>query len=270
MHPDHVTSMIDQFGYIRTEVSVDLIAPDFDALVSDAASRIPDRLDAELVGLYLYGSVAAGRAVAGRSGLDLMSVLQAEPDDTVLSDIHTVARELEAEYAGLVRGVSVESTWIDEVFNGRDRLAKQVFLRHMCVCIAGDDIRDELPRFAPTVEVCASLNGDAPRVLEGLWRDFARTHVEHERRRIAGKIARKILYTGMSCIAAETGEWATGRADMASYLSLFYPAVSPDIEFLLHACEEQELVLVGSVQRLKRLSQWVSAEANRVLKRTGE
>ncbi|MFW5994887.1 MAG: hypothetical protein ACOCRN_02160 [Spirochaetia bacterium] len=270
MHPDHVTSMIDEFGYIRTEVSLDLIAPEFQALVNDAATRVPQVLDAEFAGLYLYGSVAAGRAVAGRSGLDLFLVLQAEPDDTVLSRIREFAGELESESSGLVREVSIESTWLDEVFNGPNRLARQVFLRHMCVCIAGDDIRDELPRFAPTWEVCASLNGDAPEVLGRLWREFERTHAEHDRRRIAGKIARKILYTGMSCIAAETGEWATGRADMASYLSLFYPAISADMEFLLHACEEQELALVGSLQRLRGLSRWISAESRRVLRGTGE
>lgn len=270
MHPAHVVPMVDEFGYIRTEVSLDLISPEFNALTDAAASRIPDVLGAEFAGLYLYGSIAAGRAVAGRSGLDLFVVLQAEPDENVLEQLRAVARELEVEFSGLVRAVSIDSTWLDEVFNGARRLAQQVFLRHMCVCIAGDDIRSELPRFAPTTEVCSSLNGDAPEVLDALWRDFDRTHGENERRRIGGKIARKILYTAMSCIAAETGEWATGRADMASYLTLFYPEITSDVEFLLHACEERELVLVGSLRRLKTLSDWISGEAERVLRdRTG-
>lgn len=55
------------------------IQPEFELLVEDARKSISSGLDNLLDGLYLYGSVARGTAVLGRSDLDLTLVLTRQP-----------------------------------------------------------------------------------------------------------------------------------------------------------------------------------------------
>lgn len=266
MRPGHVDSLVDDFGRIQSEVDRDLISATFAPLVDAATECIPSALGAELSSLLLCGSIPAGRAVARRSNMDLLAVLQSEPEPSVTRGIAEVAEKLEAAFPRLVREVSISSTYVDELFNGPRSLGLKVSIRHLCVRLWGDDFAAELPKFQLTPELCASMNGDAPEVLADLWRKLDQAHGEEEHRRIAGSIARKILRTGMSCISAESGEWATGRGDIAAYLTLYFQEIAPDVEFLLHLAEQQELALVGSVQRLRRVSAWASREAGRVLK----
>jgi len=265
MRPRHIESLVDDFGQIVSEVSIDNISPTFAPLVDAACESIPETVGDELSSLYLYGSIPAARAVAGRSDLDLLAVLQSEPGRRCRRRIEGVERELEARFPKRVREVSIAVTWIDELFHGDRSLGWKVFIRHLCVLLWGDDIAAELPKYRPTPEVCANLNGDAPRVLADFWRQFEVADSEEEHRRIGGMIARKILRTGMSVVSAQSGEWATSRADIASYLILYFPEIASDIELLLHLAEEQELALVGNVARLRALSQWAVRQAEREL-----
>lgn len=261
MRPEHIESLVDDFGQIVSEVSLDHVSPVFAPLVGAARETIPDAIGDELSSLYLYGSIPAARAVSGRSDLDLLAVLQSEPDGRTRSRIADAARQLDGRFPKQVREVSIAVTWIDEVFHGDRALGWKVFIRHLCVLLRGDDLAVELPKYRPTPEVCANLNGDAPEVLADLWRRFDTADSEEEHRRIAGMVARKILRTGMSVVSARSGEWATSRADIASYLTLYFPEITPDIELLLHLAEEQELALVGNLGRMRALSQWAIRRA---------
>ncbi len=256
MRPGHIESLVDDFGQIVSEVSLDNVSSSFAPLVDASCEVIPEAIGDELSSLYLYGSIPAARAVSGRSDLDLLAVLQSEPAGRSRRRITGAARELEARFPKLVREVSIAVTWIDEIFHGDRALGWKVFIRHLCVLLWGDDIAAELPKYRPTPEVCANLNGDAAEVLAELWRQFDAATNEEEHRRIGGMIARKILRTGMSVVSARSGEWATSRADIASYLILYFPEITPDIELLLHLAEEQELALVGNIGRLRGLSKW--------------
>ncbi|TVQ21724.1 MAG: hypothetical protein EA383_16665 [Spirochaetaceae bacterium] len=258
--------MVDEFGYIQNEVAIENVTETFRPLLDDAVNRISRLLGPEMSGLYLYGSVGTGRAVAGRSDIDLLVVLLAEPAPPRCNAIADVARQLEGHHPKVVRSVEIATTWLDQVLTSRESLGYKVFIKHFCVCIAGDDLSPELPHVPPSPTVCSALNGDAPEVLSELWTRFDRTYDEHERRRLGGAIARKILRTLMSVIAAETELWATGRADIASFIIISYPDLVPDVEFLLHAAEEQELALAGSVQQLRRISSFTAGEARRVLR----
>lgn len=260
-----VRSMVDDFGYIRNEVRLEYIASPFLPLVQASIYQIQQSVGPQLSGLYLYGSVGTGRAVAGRSDLDLLLVLLSEPDRSLRQTIDDAARRLEKRHPKVVRSVEIAITWLDQVLTSTESLGYKVFIKHLCVCIAGDDLSPELPRVPLSQEVCTALNGDAPEVLSSLWDRLDQTHDEHDRRRIGGAIARKILRTLMCVIAAETEDWATSRPDMAWYIMMSYPDLVPHVEFLLHVAEEQELALVGSIKLLQHISAFTAAEAQRVL-----
>ncbi len=265
MKPNHVESMVDEFGHMYKEVSHARIAPEFRSLVEAASTEIPRAIGDEFFSLYLYGSIPAGRAVAGRSDLDLFAILQDEADNQVDSRVQSACEELMRCFPASVRRIDVDTTWMDELFSGPRSPGLKAFVKHMCVCVAGPDISEEIPDFTPSREVCASLNGDAPLVIESLWKAFFDATTEERRRYVGARIATKILRTMMSVIAAETGEWATGRADMATYITWYYPDMTPHVEFLLQVAEERELALVGGISRLKEISAFCISECRRAL-----
>lgn len=257
--------MVDQFGHIYKEVSVAHIAPEFRAIIEAASVEIPRAIGDEFFSLYLYGSIPAGRAVAGRSDLDLFAILQDEADTQVGSRVAAACSDLMKRFPTTVRRIELDTTWMDELFAGPRSPGLKAFVKHMCVCISGPDVSEEIPKLTPSREVCSSLNGDAPEVIQSLWKAFFDATTEGQRRYVAGRIATKILRTMMSAIAVETGEWATGRADMAAYITWYYPGMTPDVDFLLQVAEERELALVGGVRRLREASEFCIAECRRVL-----
>ncbi len=257
--------MVDEFGHMYSEVSRAQIAPEFRPIVEAASSEIPAAIGDECFALYLYGSIPAGRAVAGRSDLDLFAVLQDSADHDVDARVRSASDALMRRFHGAVRRIEFDSTWMEQLFSGPKSPGLKAFIKHMCVCIAGSDVSPEIPKFTPNREVCASLNGDAPAVIEALWDEFFDATTEEQRRYVGGRIAVKILRTLMSVIAAETGNWATGRADMAAYITWYYPNLTPNVEFLLQVAEERELALVGNIARLKEVGEFCIDESTRVL-----
>jgi len=257
--------MVDVWGYIISEVDFDLIAPVFRPLLLECRSALADAIGDDLYTLYLFGSIPAGRAVVGKSDINLLALLQWSAEPEVEKRIEETRKQLAERYRKVVRDVMLLQTTMDEAFNGHRELAWKVFIKHLCLLLAGDDVSAELPAYRPTPEVAAALDGDAPDVLERLWRELKSTHAEDVRSRLGGQIARKILYTAMSAITAETGIWVTSRTALATQICRHYPTRSGDVHLLLEVAEEKELALVGELRHLRKLIDWAISEARRVL-----
>jgi hypothetical protein len=148
--------------------------------------------------LYLYGSVATGRAVPGRSDLDLIVVGEGASTPRVADVVRPLADD------GLVREIGV-STMPREVVVADDERGRieRCFLTAYAVHLAGE----EMP---PT-----RCPGD--RVLA---RGFAGDLLERLPRLAAGRLegadptglARRLLMTTAMHLTVVRGEWSTDRA----------------------------------------------------------
>ena len=67
---------VDENGIILTEVSRDYITPQFKPAVEDILKIIIQEFASELDGIFLYGSVVTGKAVAEKSDLDSILIFK--------------------------------------------------------------------------------------------------------------------------------------------------------------------------------------------------
>ncbi|MFW6079240.1 MAG: hypothetical protein ACODAE_06450 [Gemmatimonadota bacterium] len=100
---------IDDGGFLTTGADLANVRPPYDAVLADARDAIVGALGPDLHGLYLYGSVATGRASPPGSDLDLAAVVTTEAARdrcrriaAKLSDRHR--RPPTAARGGLARG----------------------------------------------------------------------------------------------------------------------------------------------------------------------
>lgn len=78
---------------------------DVDQLLAKLVQLLSDSLGPVLTGLYLHGSVVAGDFAPGRSDVDVVAVLTAQPDDEVLvrlGEVHDEVSELFPRWRGHV------------------------------------------------------------------------------------------------------------------------------------------------------------------------
>ena len=127
-------------GMIRTGASRHRIPEVFAPMLAAAVDAV--EANDGSASLYVYGSVATGKAQVPTSDVDLLTVgLRAETGALISAD-------LSAEFADLCRAVEIGaaqpedfSSESDEGYGGR------VFLRHYCVHLSGPDLHSALPEF---------------------------------------------------------------------------------------------------------------------------
>jgi hypothetical protein len=161
----------------------------------------------ELDGLYLYGSVATGRARPPDSDLDLLALW------TSTVDVSATVATLSARHAAVVREVGLAEAGVESLADEADRC----FLKHYCVPLAGRDRRADLPRCRPSRRLALGFAGDLPVLL----RSIADTAPTPE---VAARRAARRLLLGVATIeSASHGTWTTDRATGAALLSRHHP-----------------------------------------------
>ncbi|GAA0450081.1 nucleotidyltransferase domain-containing protein [Alkalibacillus silvisoli] len=257
-------SFVNDQGFIITEVSIRKISSQFEQVVNLTIKGIESQLGSYIHSIYVYGSVVAGRAIIEKSDLDVLVVFKELPDEQIVKQIDELAQGLSQTFKEKVRDVGLVYTYLEEIREGPESLGLKVFLKHLCVCLYGDDLSVEYPCYKPTKRVAAALNGDAPDVLKRLWKKYSDSQRVQDKVQIQRSIARKIICTGACFASAKHGVWATDRGDMARLFMYCYPNKTKQIKIALFASDEHKKVSSEQIEILKSLSEWVSEQATHV------
>lgn len=210
---------IDPDGYLTTGADRSNVGAAFEAALGDAAQRCAARCSPGY-GLYVYGSVATGQAVAGRSDLDLVLVVADPADKGRVADIGPALTE---RYASLFREVSLGTTTVGEVLaDTPDGHAARCFLKHYCVCVAGRDLIPELQPCRPTTELALAFAADTPAVLSAVS-EALHTPGSTPIDELARRAARKLLLACAAILSIETGGWTTDRRTAVEGLAQRHP-----------------------------------------------
>jgi hypothetical protein len=196
---------VDADGYLVTGAALVNIPPAYRPVVDDSVAAMT--AFPELDGLYLYGSVATGRARPPDSDLDLLALW------TSTVDVSATVATLSARHAAVVREVGLAEAGVESLADEADRC----FLKHYCVALAGRDRRADLPRCRPSRRLALGFAGDLPVLLRSIV-DTAPTP------EVAARRAARRLLLGVATIeSASHGTWTTDRATGAALLSRHHP-----------------------------------------------
>ena len=189
---------VDKNGFIITKVSTKNISPFYKPVVAYVLDTIVSKYAQYLESIYLYGSVATGKAIKGKSDLDILLVFKMNPSVKLAKNVKTLEKKLSKKYINILRGVGLAITSIQEVKSPKEKYGLICYIKHLCVCIYGNDITRYIPKFKPTNAVAKGFNGDIAEKLELSRRKFLKHLTPSEIKKLSQETSKRIIRTGFS------------------------------------------------------------------------
>src|SRR5699024_4948168 len=115
-----------------------LYFPCIQETVKELVRLFPDLLHS----VYVYGSVARGEAIVGKSDLDLLVMFNDTLGAEELAELKTVTNDLSRTYHSLVRDVGIAVADVEYVIDPANYY-EQAFIKELCVCVHGEDRSEE-------------------------------------------------------------------------------------------------------------------------------
>lgn len=202
---------VDDHGCIVTGADRSRVPGAYEPVLEAAAAAVREADPA--VELQLYGSVATGQAVVGRSDVDLLAV------GLPAAAAADLGRELSARFAGLCRSVDVGAVRRQEYDGDGDiPYGNRVFRRHYCVPLTRPARPDE-PPYPADRRAARAFNGDLALHAAG-WRDDAGA----DPARLARRVGRKTLLAVAGLVSVQDRTWTTDRETAALRWGALEPA----------------------------------------------
>lgn len=244
-------------GTITTGARRDRIAATYEPVLLDAVHRLEELLAGNLVAVYVYGSVATGRAEVPRSDIDLTAVVRDDPD---LERLDHLNEALTTEYHAVAREVTVGLVTQHEVNATSDAgHAWRCFLKHYGVLLSGDDVAADFPRCQPTRRLALGFAGDFKRTVEAQLATARTATAAAERDDALARAARRLLLAAAPLTSVLEGDWSTDRARATELIEERYPQQAASAQELLQAVttrSAQELRL----ETLEAFHDWLSTD----------
>jgi predicted nucleotidyltransferase len=253
---------IDELGYILT-VGHRPVQPAFQALVADVLAELTSQLKHLIHGIYLYGSVARGDAVASRSDLDLTLVLHraASPDES--RQLASIRSALQAAHPEVVKidfdvGILADVTAADSLNSWG------YWFKHHCRCIWGNDLATRFNLFKPSRAIALAVNCDLHEAMEGCARRIEAESNHAEIQRLKRATARKLIRATNILRSDDDLSWPQSLDDYADLFLNAYPAMADSINYFLSAASGEHTTSTDFVARLRMFTNWLQSQSQQV------
>ncbi|MFD3586527.1 nucleotidyltransferase [Streptomyces sp. NPDC058683] len=228
--PETVASRgLDPLGFIEREGSHARVPHVFRPVVAAARDRLLDVFGARLDSAYLYGSVPRGTARVGRSDLDLVAVLRAEPTGADRDAAGALGDAVDKEFPE-IDGVGTLLYSRTRVLSELERYDIGWFVACLCTPLLGEDLAEFLPRYRPDSLLARETNGDLARYLPR-WRQriVAAGDTEEALRPLVRFMSRHLVRTGFTLVMPRWNGWTSDLREMAEAFAGYYPERSQQL-----------------------------------------
>jgi uncharacterized protein len=210
---------LDNNGYISSDVSIHKIPEVYEQCIQHSVEQLSRLFPNQLHSVYVYGSVARGDAIAIKSDLDLLAVFNSTLNASEKMKVKKLSTTLSETYRHLVRDIGIAVADLDHVMNPINYY-EQAFLKELCVCIYGTDLRDCFGPYKLTAEIAISFNGDIGDVFDRTI-DRLQSAPTEEFKKLSQNFARKLIRTYYSMVMARSQVWTT-KLDEQSHVFIQY------------------------------------------------
>lgn len=257
---------LDKNGYILSDVSADKISAAYDPCIHESVHQLSILFPDQLHSVYVYGSVARGDAVAVKSDLDLLALF----NEKLLSEdrlkVKKLTKQLSEKHDYLVRDVGIAVADYDHVVNPLNYY-EQAFLKELCVCVYGKDLRNRFGPYKLNAEISISFNGDILDVLDRTMHQIESTSA-YEFKIRTQNFSRKLIRTCYSMVMARSQIWTTRLSEQSEVFLQYFPDKEPMIR-TLHKWIEDPPANRKIVQQLFITEgKWITAAFHREAKIT--
>ncbi|MEU2335006.1 nucleotidyltransferase domain-containing protein [Streptomyces sp. NPDC006654] len=214
---------LDSLGFIDREGSHARVPHVFRPVVAAARDRLLTDFGAHLHSAYLYGSIPRGTARVGRSDLDLVAVLHAEPTGADRDAARALGEALDEDFPE-IDGVGTLLFSRARVLSELERYDIGWFVACQCTPLLGEDLAEFLPRYRPDSLLARETNGDLARFLPR-WREriAAADGTEQALRPLVRFMSRHLVRTGFTLVMPRWNGWTSDLREMAEAFAGYYP-----------------------------------------------
>ncbi|HGN1278858.1 TPA: hypothetical protein ACKRG6_000576 [Proteus mirabilis] len=124
------------------------IQPEFSHIIECVVTNLTRYFPKLIHSLYVYGSVAEGRAEVGKSELDMTVIFKYEPVQSVLEKNNPVISKIDFD-CGL----------LEQVLDPDNVLSWGYWIKHHCHCVYGEDLSHRFQAFKPSKAIAVAVNG---------------------------------------------------------------------------------------------------------------
>jgi predicted nucleotidyltransferase len=226
-------SGLDDEGFIISEVSIDNILPEYKQVIEDCTAQIEDRLPDLVHSVYVYGSVARGNPVRGKSDLDLLIIFNRHLSNEERKTLSLTLEMLSKIYRSLIREVGVADCTVEEMLDPKSKYGWGAYLKILCVCIDGEDLTKRFEKFKLTPAIALGINGDVGRYIDdALLKIQNNATTNDEAGNIASTLARKLIRSCYSMVMSRAQIWSTKLDEQAQVFMQYFPEESDFISTL--------------------------------------
>jgi hypothetical protein len=212
---------LDENGYLISDAAFDKIVSPWREAVDYARQLEVCRLGDRLHSLYLRGSVPRGRALIGRSDLDLFAVLF---DDASASSIKPPYFD-----DFLIRfpfAASIESSHITLAdIHGPFHYYRFV-VKVSAVCIHGEDLLPQIPPYTTDAPIAEEWFRIFPHLVDQFVLDFPKSN-DRTKKRLCHDIMKAFLRAGMLLVMKRAHAYTRDLYPSYQCFSKHYPAQKP-------------------------------------------
>ncbi|GAB1440829.1 nucleotidyltransferase domain-containing protein [Providencia sp.] len=140
------------------------IQSEFQGVITETVSQLIQLFQTKLHSVYVYGSVAKGRAVPKQSDLDLCVILTCSMTSSENIKLAELQEYLAAQFHQVSK-IDFDIGVYSDVFNEANLYSWGYWIKHHCRCIYGEDLTVQFMPFSPSKKITEAVNGDSVEVL---------------------------------------------------------------------------------------------------------
>ncbi|MBB2898406.1 nucleotidyltransferase domain-containing protein [Pseudomonas sp. AS2.8] len=250
---------LDAAGFIRQLPKVPFQI-EYQAVLAAVRNQLPSLLGTHLVALYVYGSVAEGRARPGQSDLDLTLILSDACPSTRVIELEHLRRTLELGYPEVSK-IDFDLGRRAEALASANRLSWGFWLKHHCRWLWGEDLARRLAPFKPSAAIAQAVNGAVVPELEGYLHTLDTCTLPAERLRLQREAARRLLRALLALRRPDETDWPWTLEEHRARALRLYPEQGVVIEFFYTEALRPQAGAVEFRQRLAAFLGWFAQQA---------
>ncbi|GAB2184247.1 nucleotidyltransferase domain-containing protein [Roseibium sp. LAB1] len=247
---------VDPHGFIDV-VENHPFQDEFSLLLQDVRTRLCPSTVPLVHSVYVYGSVATGKAVAGRSDLDVSLILHdlsSKHDSKLIEDTR---QALEAAHSIVIK-VDFDIGLLQDVLSADSAVAWRYWLRHHCRCIAGEDLAEGVPLFRPSRMLALAVNGDFEQVLGKYHSMLSASPPASACRRLVREASRKLIRSTNVLRTDSDRDWPDTLEEHVTSFQRHFPTHGDELRYFLRQVQEPDATPEYFAERLKTFVDWMS------------
>ncbi len=209
----------DSEGFILNKSKPENIQPLWAKPVQEVLEAHQKRFTSNLHSFYLRGSIPQGLAMENISDIDSIAIIRG----TVTPDFHWIAKlrkVIKSRYS-FVKDIDCQFFPYPEILNHHSLLSCRFNLRHLSICLHGEDLSQSIKAFKPNRQLGFYLHGNIIEVLENAKRQFIKDPASSQLTCIW--IMKRLIRTGFALVMERERAYTRDLTTCYEVFSKYYP-----------------------------------------------